>query len=416
MNCEAIKSEGQAPQADPDGRLADNIAYFARALRKAGLKLGPSATLDAIEAVTVSGFSSREDFYWTLHATLVTRHEDAAVFEEAFRLFWRSRELIEKMIAMFSPKAPPRQSDAKKPKAGSKRAADSLFEGAEEKQTRQDRPEIEIDASLTVSGSEVLRDMDFAQMTAKELAAARRAIGDLRLPRDEIRTRRYRSDARGRRIDARQTLHRAMRTGGDLMLPRFRSPRIVQPPLVVIADISGSMSQYSRIFLHFVHAIMEKRRHVHAFLFGTRLTNVTRQLRRKDPDIAFAECASAVLDWSGGTRIASAIHDFNRDWSRRVLNRHATVLLITDGLERDSAEDLDAEMDRLHLSCGRLIWLNPLLRFEGFSARAKGVRIMLRHVDEFRAAHSLNAMADLCTVLSQSSTASADPKQWLRAI
>ncbi|MEN3791528.1 VWA domain-containing protein [Fulvimarina sp. MAC3] len=401
-------------EADPDGRLADNITYFARALRRSGLKLGPSATLDAIEAVKASGFGSRDDFYWTLHATLVTRHEDTAVFDEAFRLFWRSRELIEKMIAMFSPKAPPRQSEKRKPKAGSQRASESLFEGQEERVTQQEKPEIEIDASMTMSGNEVLRGMDFAQMSAAELAAAQRAISNLRLPRDRIETRRFRVDPRGRKIDARATIRGAMRTGGDLILPRFRSQRVVQPPLVVLADISGSMSQYSRIFLHFLHAIMEKRRRVHAFLFGTRLTNVTRQLLRKDPDQAFAECADSVKDWSGGTRIAEALHSFNRDWSRRVLSHGAIVLLITDGLERDSAFDLDMEMERLHLSCERLIWLNPLLRFDGFSAKARGVRTMLDHVDEFRAVHSLDAMAELCAVLSADNRQVNDPKAWLR--
>lgn len=412
---ELSETEASIREADPQGRLADNIAYFARALRRAGLKVGPSATLDAIDAVKTSGFSSRDDFYWTLHATLVTRHEDTAVFDEAFRLFWRSRELIEKMIAMFSPKAPPRETERKKPKAGSQRAADSLFEGQEKPVTQQEKPEIEIDASMTMSGNEVLRSMDFAQMSAAELAAAQRAIASLRLPRDHIKTRRFRADPRGRKIDARATIRGAMRTGGDLILPRYRSERVIQPPLIVLADISGSMSQYSRIFLHFLHAIMEKRQRVHAFLFGTRLTNVTRQLRRKDPDLAFAECAGSVKDWSGGTRIAEALHRFNRDWSRRVLGHGAIVLLITDGLERDSAASLDKEMERLHLSCDRLIWLNPLLRFEGFSAKAKGVRTMLDHVDEFRAVHSLNAMAELCAVLSSNNREASDPKAWLRA-
>ncbi|WP_084411629.1 vWA domain-containing protein [Fulvimarina manganoxydans] len=401
-------------EAEPNGRLADNIAWFARALRRAGLKIGPAATLQAIEAVKVAGLSSREDFYWTLHANLVSRHEDTLVFDEAFRLFWRSRELVEKMIAMFSPKAPPRQEEREK-RAGEKRAADSLFEGQDEHVTKQEKPELDIDASLTVSGEEVFRDKDFAQMSAAEIARAKRAIAELRLPEDRIRTRRFRLDQRGREIDPRATLRAAMRSGGDLVLPKYRSPRIVHPPLVVIADISGSMSQYSRIFLHFLHAISEKRRHVHAFLFGTRLTNVTRQLRRKDPDEALADCADAVKDWSGGTRIAEALHAFNRDWSRRVLGQGAVVLLITDGLERDSDEDLGHEMERLHMSCRRLVWLNPLLRYEAFSARARGVRTMLAHVDEFRPVHSLDAMADLCLALGERGRQGSDPRDWLRA-
>ena len=415
MSQEPDRIKVEAPlEADPRGRLADNIAWFARALRRAGLKIGPAATLQAIEAVKVAGLSSREDFYWTLHANLVTRHEDTLVFDEAFRLFWRSRELVEKMIAMFSPKAPPRQEEREK-RAGEKRASDALFEGQDEHITKQEKPELDIDASLTVSGQEVFRDKDFAQMSAAEIARAKRAIAELRLPEDRIRTRRFRLDPRGRQIDPRATLRAAMRSGGDLVLPKYRSPRIVHPPLVVIADISGSMSQYSRIFLHFLHAISEKRRHVHAFLFGTRLTNVTRQLRRKDPDEALADCADAVKDWSGGTRIAEALHAFNRDWSRRVLGQGAVVLLITDGLERDSDEDLGHEMERLHMSCRRLVWLNPLLRYEAFSARARGVRTMLAHVDEFRPVHSLDAMADLCLALGARGRRNAGPRDWLRA-
>ena len=197
-------------------------------------------------------------------------------------------------------------------------------------------------------------------------------------------------------------MRQGLRTGGGLILPRYRSPRHVHPPLVVLADISGSMSQYTRIFLHFLHALTEKRRRVHSFVFGTRLTNLTRQLRHRDPDEALAECAAAVSDWSGGTRIGEALHAFNRLWSRRVLGQGATVLLITDGLERDDIDRLAREMERLHKSCRRLIWLNPLLRFEGFEAKARGVRAMLPHVDEFRPVHSLEALEDLCHALSAS--------------
>jgi uncharacterized protein with von Willebrand factor type A (vWA) domain len=211
----------------------------------------------------------------------------------------------------------------------------------------------------------------------------------------------------------------SLKIGGDIIVPAFRARSEVQPPVVALCDISGSMSQYSRLMLHFLHALSERRK-VQTFLFGTRLTNVTRQLARKDPDEALAGCSDAVQDWAGGTRIAAAIHGFNRDWSRRVLGQGATMLLITDGLERDDGEGegapaLAAEMDRLHRSCRRLIWLNPLLRFEGFQARARGVRAMLPHVDEFRSVHSLDAVADLVSALSAGKTAAADPRRFLHA-
>ena len=401
-------------EATPDGRIADNIVYFARTLRKAGMRVGPAAVIDAIDAVLASGIGTRDDFYWTLHAVLVNRREDHAVFDEAFRLFWKSRELIEKMLAMFSPVAPDSR-EKQKPRAAEHRVSQALFEGHRRRQEPEAVPEFEVDARLTVSGNEVLRGKDFAQMSAAELGDARKAIAALRLPVDEVRTRRFRADPRGERIDPRAMMRQAMRTGGDLILPRMRERRTVHPPLVVLADISGWMSQYTRIFLHFVHALTEQRRRVHSFVFGTRLTNLTRQMRHRDPDAALADCASAVKDWSGGTRIGETLAEFNRLWSRRVLGQGAVVLLITDGLERDDTALLAAEMERLRKSCRRLIWLNPLLRFDGFEPRARGVRAMLPHVDELRPVHNLDALADLCRSLSPGRASGHDPKRWLAA-
>jgi uncharacterized protein with von Willebrand factor type A (vWA) domain len=154
---------------------------------------------------------------------------------------------------------------------------------------------------------------------------------------------------------------------------------------------------------------------VHAFVFGTRLTNLTRQMRHRDPDEALAECSAAVKDWSGGTRIGDALAEFNRLWSRRVLGQGAVVLLITDGLERDDTVGLAKEMERLQKSCRRLIWLNPLLRFDGFEARARGVKAMLPFVDEFRPVHNLNALADLCASLDGAAARGSDPRLWLEA-
>jgi hypothetical protein len=200
-----------------------------------------------------------------------------------------------------------------------------------------------------------------------------------------------------------------------MILLRHRRPAQVHPPIVALCDVSGSMSEYTRLLLHFMHALGRSRR-VHSFLFGTRLTNVTRSLRRKDPDEALAACAAAVSDWSGGTRIGSALHEFNRVWSRRVLGQGAIVLLITDGLERDGGADLASAMERLHRSCRRLIWLNPLLRFSGFEARAKGIRSMLPHVDELRPIHNLESMAGLVAALSARDARAGDPKRWLEMV
>lgn len=408
------------PQKNPqpaEGKLADNIVYFARTLRKAGMKVGPAQVNDAIEAVLAAGIGTRHDFYWTLHSVLVTRHEDSVVFDEAFRLYWRSRDLVEKMLQMFSPKAADR-SEKEKKRAAESRVAEALFEGQKNRNQEEEPPQVEFDARMSFSGQEVLREKDFAQMTAAELAQAKKALSELRLPHDEVKTRRYKPSGRKLRVDPRRTMRYAMRTGGDLIIPQFREPRVVHPPLVVLADISGSMSQYSRVFLHFLHALTEHRRHVHTFLFGTRLTNITRQMRYRDIDAAIDDSAKAVEDWSGGTRIGETLAIFNKQWSRRVLSQGAIVLLITDGLERDEVDGLEHEMDRLHRSCRRLIWLNPLLRFEGFQAKAKGVRAMLPHVDEFRPVHSLETISDLCLALGTgtSSNRLKTPTDWLREL
>jgi uncharacterized protein len=408
-----IEGDGDLVRLAGEGRLADNITYFARALRKAGLKIGPGAIADAILAVEAIGIGSREEFYTALFSVFVKRHEDKAVFDEAFHLYWRSRELIAKMMQMMLPGTPD-VGRKDKSRAGQSRAAEALVAEKDRPAPKRDEPDVEIDARFTMSGREVLRKTDFAQMTVAELAFAKAAIARLELPFDEVRTRRYKLAPRSRIFDPRQTLRHSMRTGGDLILPKFRAQRLNHPPLVILADISGSMSQYTRIFLHFLHAMTEKRRRVHTFLFGTRLTNVTRQMRYKDPDQALDECTSAVTDWSGGTRIGETLHEFNRLWARRVLGQGATVLLITDGLERDSVDELEVEMDRLHRSCRRLIWLNPLLRFEGFEARARGVRAMLPHVDEFRAVHNLEAIGDLVAALSGNrDLKNTDPRRYL---
>lgn len=400
-------------EGDGRGRLADNIVYFARALRKAGLPVGPAAVIDAIRAVEVAGIGSREDFYWTLHSVLVGKREHRAVFHEAFNLFWRERGLLDKLLSVLSPVAPPKLPSAEKPRAAESRVREAF-------KAQQERPheqvETEIEARMTVSAREILQRKDFAQMSAAEIASAKRSIASLVLPADRLKTRRLRAAARGR-IDPRRTMRASLRMGGGLILPAFRAEIETEPPLVALCDISGSMTQYSRLMLHFLHAVAERRR-IHTFVFGTRLTNVTRQLRMKDPDEALASCSDAVRDWSGGTRIAAALNRFNRDWSRRVLGGGATVLLITDGLERDDPEgdsDLAAEMERLHRSSRRLIWLNPLLRFSGFEAKARGVRTMLPHVDELRPVHSLDAIADLVAALGPAASHVGDRRRELAA-
>ncbi|MGF1593001.1 MAG: VWA domain-containing protein [Kiloniellaceae bacterium] len=404
--------------AEPDsGRMAENILYFARTLRAAGLPVGPGKVLDALKAVEAVGLGRRDDFYWTLHAVFVNRRDQQEVFDQAFHVFWRNPEILQRMMALLLPDITPlagqrpdaadelsrRLSDALRPKDGDGREPDET----EEKQ--------EIDAALTFSSKEVLQDMDFEKMSAAELAEARQAIRDMRLPIMEVPTRRFRAGGRDK-ADLRASLRAALRQGGDTIPLRWKKPQHRHPPLVVLCDISGSMSRYSRMLLHFMHAVTNDRDRVHTFVFGTRLTNITRHLRHKDVDVAVEKVARSVVDWSGGTRIGACLHDFNVTWARRVLGQGAVVLLISDGLDRDNAAGLEAEVERLHKSCRRLIWLNPLLRYEGYQPKSLGAKALIPHVDDFRTVHNLQSLGDLAAVLSRPATRRQEgTSQWQKA-
>jgi len=394
------------------GRLADNLVHFARALRTAGIPVGPGAVLDALAALEVAGIGRREDFYWILHAIFVKRHEHSLLFDQAFRIFFRRRGTIDALLAAMLPQAPAPEKE--KPPPGAQRVQEALLAARGEPEKKP--PEFETDARLTVSDREVLQKKDFAQMTAAEIAAAKEAIKRLVLSLDEVRTRRLAPHPHGHIVDIRRTLRASLKAGGAVIDLKYLGPRVKAPPVVALLDISGSMSQYTRLFLHFLHAVTDARKRVHTFLFGTRLTNVTRALKAKDPDESLAAVAASVPDWSGGTRIASSLHAFNKLWARRVLGQGAIVLLITDGLDRDVDDTLGFDMDRLHRSCRRLVWLNPLLRFEGFEARARGIKTMLPHVDEFRPIHNLDSIADLVASLRVSGGRAGDPKAWMQKV
>ncbi|MEX0306989.1 MAG: VWA domain-containing protein [Ruegeria sp.] len=399
----------QLPLDIPDNpKLAQNITHFARALRKAGLPIGTGRVVDAIRAVEAAGFTKKCDFYWTLHACFVNRPEHRTVFAQVFRLYWRDPRYLEHMMSMMLPAIRGVQEE-RSADAAEKRAAEALLDGVErelpETVEQEEESEIEIDATQTASSEERLRNLDFEQMSTSEIAQAKRMLARLTLPVKPIASRRGQASILGHRIDRARTLRSAMRQGGELRDIARLQPKPRWPNLVALCDISGSMSQYSRIILHFLHTVSNAKgagwAKVHAFTFGTRLTNITRHLHQRDVDAALAAAGAEAQDWEGGTRIGECLHQFNRDWSRRFMGQGAVVLLITDGLERGDPEMLEKEIERLHLSSRRLIWLNPLLRWDGFAPKAQGVATMLPHVDSFRAGHSIASLEDLTTVISQ---------------
>ena len=385
-----------------NGKLAENVMHFARVLRRAGLPVGPDRVIDALRALEITGLARPDDFYWTLAAVFLDRREQRELFEQAFHIFWRDPDILGRVMQLLLPRvegrgmAPrppevtPRLAEALAGRAPSTRAGREAMQG-----------EIAVDATLTFSPREMLARKDFAQMTGAEWLQAKTAVAALRLRLPRITTRRYQPTTRSRAVDARASLRAALRAGSGVIPLKHRAPRLVEPPLVVLCDISGSMDRYSRMLLHFVHALANDARRIHAFVFGTRLTNITHHLRHRDPDMAVDAVSQAVADWSGGTRIGTCLKAFNLKWSRRVLGQNASVLLISDGLDRDDAEGLAAQMQRLHNSCRELIWLNPLLRYPGFEAKPAGIRAMLPHVDRFLPVHNLESVAELATAIAQ---------------
>jgi uncharacterized protein with von Willebrand factor type A (vWA) domain len=349
--------------------------------------------LTGAEALSRVELGDRQQAHAALRGTMVHRREHFEVFDQAFALFWRA------------PAAPAEPGELAlelldKPPAAARRVSEALGGGAS---PAPPKSEARLDAALTVSAGEQLRRMDFEAMGAAEIAEAKREIRRLTLPLDARPTRRFRPNAVGRRTDLRATLKESLRQGGEVLDIR-RAERVVRPPpLVTICDISGSMARYAQILLHFLHAVSNDRDRVSTFLFGTRLTNITRQLRHRDAEVAFQMVSHIVPDWSGGTRIGEALDRFNRDWSRRVLGQGAVVLLITDGLERGGPEELArlaAATDRLRHSCRRLIWLNPLLRYAGFQPKSQGIRTMLPLVHEHRPVHNIESLRSLVETLS----------------
>ena len=396
----------------PDNpKLVHNITHFARALRKAGLPVGPGRVIDAIRAVEAAGFTHRSDFFYTLQACFVSKPEHRTVFAQVFRLYWRDPRYMEHMMSMMLPSIRGVQKD-RKAKAAEKRAAESLLDGVDREEPEiaespEDEVEIVVDASRTMSSQERLKTLDFEQMGTDEVAEAKRMLARLSLPVKPLQSRRTQPASKGHLFDMRKTMRDAMRYGGDIRDLAAKNRRVRWPNLVVICDISGSMSQYSRMVLHFLHAVSNEKgagwSKVHAFTFGTRLTNITRHMRTRDVDAALAAAGAEAQDWEGGTRIGQALHAFNRDWSRRVLNSGAVVLLITDGLDRGDVTLLNREIERLHLSTRRLIWINPLLRWDGFAPKAEGIRTILPHVDCFRAGHNINSLEQLAQAISDAS-------------
>ncbi|MEC8587246.1 MAG: VWA domain-containing protein [Pseudomonadota bacterium] len=383
------------------GSLAENIMLFARLLRATGMPVGTGSVLNAIRAVSLIGIESQQDLHTVLLCQFVSRREQMPVFDQTFALFWRNPKLMEKLMGAMLPTL---QSDRDQQPL-IRRLGEALSSGNTQS-SGQDEEQVELQANLSASESEILQSRDFEQMSESELQVAKKMLKHLKLPVKPIQTRRHQASVSRAHIDMRRTMQNSLRNS-ELIPLQFKRQITRPPAIIVLCDISGSMAQYSRMFLHFMHAMTNNGDRVHSFLFGTRLTNISRYLRNKDVDLALEETAKAVEDWSGGTRIGFCLKQFNQHWSRRMLGQGAVVILLTDGLDRGEGPELGKQMERLSKSCRQLVWLNPLLRYKKFEPRAEGVRIMLPYVDVFRSAHNINSLAELPALLNPSKAQAA---------
>lgn len=399
-----------APRVDAlPGHLADNVLHFARVLRAAGVPVGTDRVQLALQALQHGGLESRRDFRATLAACFISHTEHRLLFDQAFHLFWKDPDLEGRMRAMLLPKVRTHEKAADAPPEN-RRLAGAFFPNMPPlPESEPDREQLDVQAHLSFSDREQLRHKDFDTMTTAEWQAARRLLARLATLVAPLPTRRQSAAPRGR-PDWRASLATQGRSGGELPTLRHRQPRQQPAPLVVLADISGSMARYSRMLLHFTHALSHADLRVHSFVFGTRLTPITRTLRQRDPDLAVAGVARRVQDWSGGTRISASLHAFNREWARRCLDSRTTVLLITDGLEHGDTEALRFETQRLRKSCRHLIWLNPLLRYDAFEPRAAGVRAMRPEVSRFLPVHNLASLEQLARTLASTRHTTPPPR------
>ena len=386
--------------AHPTPKLDQNIMLFVRLLRAIGLKLGSASMLEAIDAAKTVGVADKDFLYHALVSCLIKRREDKPLFDQAFYLFWQNPKFHERIRDLILPriKAAGHQQEDVEPML--RRLSDALADPPDDTPTTAEDVEIDFDTEGTAADTDRLQHKDFEMMSAAEMRHAEQTIANLqpKLPRRSAR--RSKLSSRGQLIAMRAALQHAERQGG-MVIPKFCSVITKPRPLVILCDISGSMEHYSRIMLHFIHALTSNHPQVSSFLFGTRLTNISRQMRHRDVDEAVQSVSHLVDDWAGGTRISASLEAFNQDWSRRVMGQGAITLLITDGLDRNRDDALGTHMKRLHKSTAALLWLNPLLRFDGFRPKSQGIQAILPSVDEFRPVHNLSSLEDLIGALNR---------------
>jgi hypothetical protein len=394
-------------------KLQHNVLVFGRTLRALGFRVQPDRMVLLAQALDRIGVHSRDDVRSAARAVLVRSEDELARFETAFGEFWRAHSIA----AALDPDGDdrldgaPRDRDEPVDREGVSEAGDPLrvpaAGSAREPRVDDGAPDhpsaggksIDGDRSHTYSFAEALYSKDFSQMSSAEWDRARDLTRPGAWDLGRRRTRRMVSGSGAGDFDARRTLRASLRRGGEVLELRRRKRKSKRRDLVLLCDISGSMDRYSRLLLHFVHTVRHAVGSVEAFVFGTRITRVTRQLRHRDTHAALNEIADSVVDWAGGTRIGDSLFHFNRLWARRVLARGAIVIIISDGWDRGDVRLLAKEMRRLQRGAFRLIWLNPLLGSVGYRPQTIGMRAALPYVDDFLPANNLKSLVQLAELL-----------------
>ena len=381
--------------AGPDGHILHSLTLFGEMLRRVGLEVGSGNMLDLVRATDHVSIGRRGEFFQAARSILVHRKQDLPIFDEAFQVFWRKPS---DRTTTMDLRSLGEQRRFRKPQVGTSREDETEGAGAIEGDP-DDESVQNVDLSHTYSAVEVLRQKDFSEFTSQEMAEARLMMANLTWDVGRRRTRRL-SPGRSGQLDLRRTMRRSLKHGGEFLEMAFRSPKDKPRSLVLICDVSGSMERYTRMILQFIHTIAGNFQQLEAFLFATRLTRITRNLKYRSIDQSIDEVAKSVPDWAGGTRIGDAVKTFNYQWLRRVLKGQAAVLIISDGWDRGAPELLARETSRLQRSCHRLIWLNPLLGSPSYQPLTQGMKAALPYVDDFLPVHNLNSLDSLARHLN----------------
>ena len=380
-------------------KLDKNIVFFGRLLRASGISIGSDSILEAIETIKLVDIKNKKSFFYALQTCFIKRPEDMKIFAQAFSLFWQNPRFRDRMRDLLLPQTRIQNPKEEKEELA-KRIQDTLSTPERPKERVVEEDTLLIDTSGTASDTQLFNEKDFEMMSKEEIQIASQSIKELLIKIPKRPFRRSENSYLGQEVSARESLRRAKRNFGSV-IPKLVRKKEVSRPVVVLLDISGSMENYSRMMIHFIHNLMQKHKKVHAFLFGTKLTNISFQMKNKDIDVALKEVSKATNDWAGGTRIRDSIFTFNKNWVRRVSSSNSIIFLITDGLDRDHSTDLFNQMERLQKSCYKLVWLNPLLRFTDFLPKSISIKRILLNVDAFLPIHSIESMQNLTSLISK---------------